>query len=153
MHLAKALVAVTALFVVAVTAPSSAQSGGRFLAGEILVKFRPGADANAKADAHRNGRGTQTAEIQRTRVQRVRVAAGDETGAVARYRRNPNVEYAEPNYLRRLPVLVDHGGPEVVPGDFHFKDQWALHNTGQQFYCFPFALGSSAFTAALPMPI
>ena len=105
------------------------------------MKFRPGADANAKADAHRNGRGTQTAEIQRTKVQRVRVAAGDETAAVARYRRNPNVEYAEPNYIRRLPVLIDHGGPEVVPGDFHFKDQWALHNTGQQFYCFPFVFG------------
>ena len=145
MHLAKGLVAVTALIVVAVTAPSSAQSRGRFLAGEILVKFRPGADANAKADAHRNGRGTQTAEIQRTRVQRVRVAAGDETDAVARYRRSPNVEYAEPNYIRRLPVLVDHGGPEVVPGDLHFKDQWALHNTGQQFYCFPFVFGEFCF--------
>ena len=141
MRLAKALVAVTALIVLAVTAPSSAQSRGSFVAGEILVKFRPGADANAKADAHRSGRGTQTAEIQRTKVQRVRVAAGDEAGAIARYRRNPNVEYAEPNYIRRLPVVIDHGGAQVVPGDVHFKEQWALHNTGQSFYCIPSIFG------------
>ena len=30
---------------------------------------------------------------------------------------------------------------QVVPGDFHFKEQWALHNTGQQFYCIPFPFG------------
>ena len=106
-----ALVAATALIVVAVTAPSSAQRGRPFVEGEIIVKFRSDADANAKAGVHRNGRGTQTAEIQRTKVQRVRVAAGDETAAIARYRRDPNVEYAEPNYIRRLPVIIDHGGP------------------------------------------
>ncbi len=148
MRLAKSLVAVTALVVVTVvaaTAPSSAQSGGPFVAGEILVKFRAGAETNAKAEAHRNGRGTQIAEIQRTKVQRVRVAAGDETGAIARYRRNPNVEYAEPNYVRRLPVLLDHGGPQVVPDDVHFREQWALHNTGQPFYCLPWIFGDLCF--------
>ena len=31
-----------------------------------------------------------------------------------------------------------HGaGAEVVPGDYHFGEQWALDNTGQGFYCFP----------------
>ena len=145
MRPATALVAVTALIVVTITAPSSAQSRRLFLPGEIIVKFRPGADAKTKADAHRNGRGTQTAEIQRTRVQRVRVAEGDEAAAIARYRRDPNVEYAERNHIRRLPVVIDHGGAAVVPGDFHFKDQWALHNTGQQFYCFPFVFGEFCF--------
>ena len=142
MRFTKALVAATALIVVALTGRSSAQSaGGPFVAGEIIVKFRPGADANAKADAHRNGRGTQTAEIQRTNVQRVRVGAGDEAGAIARYRRNPNVEYAERNYVRRLPVTIADGGPQVVPKDFYFREQWALHNTGQPFYCIPWVFG------------
>jgi len=36
------------------------------------VKVRAGGAANAKADAHRNGRGTQTAQMRRTNVQRVR---------------------------------------------------------------------------------
>jgi subtilisin family serine protease/subtilase family serine protease len=138
----KALVAATALIVVALTGRSSAQSpGGRFVAGEVIVKFRPDTNANAKADAHRNGRGTETAEIRRTNVQRVRVAAGDEAAAIARYRRNPNVEYAEPNYVRRLPVLIADGGPQVVPRDFYFREQWALHNTGQQFYCVAWIFG------------
>jgi hypothetical protein len=48
-RLAKALVALTALTVVAVTVPSSAQSRGPFVAGEILVKFRPGANANTRS--------------------------------------------------------------------------------------------------------
>ena len=141
LRLTKALAVATALIVAALTVRSTAQSPGPFVAGEIIVKFRPGADANAKADAHRNGRGAQTAEIQRTNVHRVRVAAGDEAGAIARYRRNPNVEYAERNYVRRLPVPIAHGGPQVVPGDFYFKEQWALHNTGQTFYCIPWIFG------------
>jgi subtilisin family serine protease len=28
-----------------------------------------------------------------------------------------------------------------VPADFHFDEQWALHNTGQEFYCFEFFPG------------
>ena len=78
MRFTKALVAATALIGVALTGRASAQAaGGRFVAGEIIVKFRPDTDTNAKADAHRNGRGTETAEIRRTNVQRVRVGAGD----------------------------------------------------------------------------
>jgi subtilisin family serine protease len=138
---AKVLVAATALIVVAVTAPFSAQSGRPAVPGEIIVKFRPGAGANGRSAAHRNGRGTETAGIQRTRVERVRVAAGDEAAAIARYRRDPNVEYAERNYIRRLPVTLADGGPRVIPQDFHFKEQWALQNTGQQFYCIPFPFG------------
>ena len=141
MRAAKVLVAATALIVVAVTVPFSAQSRRLAVPGEIIVKFRPGAGANARSAAHRNGRGTEIAGIQRTRVERVRVAAGDETAAIARYRRDPNVEYAERNYIRRLPVTLADGGPRVIPQDFHFEEQWALHNTGQQFYCIPFPFG------------
>jgi thermitase len=66
------------------------------------------------------------------------VTAGDEAGAIARYQRNPNVLYAERNFIRSVPEPLNHTpGTEVVPGDHMFKEQWALHNTGQQFYCFP----------------
>jgi subtilisin family serine protease/subtilase family serine protease len=126
------------LVVVALTARSSAQAppARRFVAGEVLVKFTPGADANARADAHRAARGLLDAEIQRTRVQRVRVPAGEELATIARYQRNPNVLIAEPNYVRSIPVtLAGGGGLEVVPGDYYFAEQWALDNTGQTFYC------------------
>lgn len=137
MRLSNALLALT-LVVFAFTVRTSAQTGnaGSFAAGEIIVKFRPGANANAKADAHRQNGGRQLDEIARTGVQLVAVSAGDETGAIARYRRNPNVLYAEPNFVRRIPTPISHDpGSEVMPGDYYFREQWALHNTGQLFYC------------------
>ena len=137
MRLRSTLIAVTAMIVVFANSSSAQTAGtGRFVAGEILVKFRPGAAAAAKADAHRMAGGRMVAEIARTGVQRVAVASGDEPGAINRYQRNPNVLYAEPNYIRRFPSLRAHSsGTEVVPGDHYFSEQWALHNTGQEFYC------------------
>jgi thermitase len=138
MRLIKTLVAV-ALLLSASTVRFAAQtpSAGPFVSGEVLVKFRPGASASAKADVHRVAGGTMLAEIARTGVQRVAVPAGDESAAIARYQRNPNVLYAEPNFIRRIPVVASHSsGSLVVPGDYHFDEQWALHNTGQEFYCF-----------------
>lgn len=143
MRLTKAF-AVAALLVFAFTARVSAQPPARsaFVQGEILVKFRPGANASAIANAHRQARGTLLNEVARTRVQLVGVPAGDESAAIGRYRRNPNVLYAEPNFVRRIPAPLSHTpGAEVVPGDFSFDEQWALHNTGQQFYCLPWITG------------
>ena len=112
------------------------------MAGEILVKFKPGVNAAARAAAHRAAGGSAVAEIQRTGVHRIRVAARNETAAIARYLRNPNVLYAEPNYVRRIPAPIAHGnGAAVVPGDHHFTEQWALDNTGQGFYCIDWPLG------------
>src|SRR5688572_2910749 len=135
----KALVAI-GLLVGVFFVRTSAQTGaaGPFVDGDILVKFRPGSNAVAKADAHRTAGGNPSAEISRTGVQRVRVAPGQELAAIARYRRNPNVVYAERNVVRRIPMPVAHdAGSPVVPGDHYFDEQWALHNTGQSFYCIP----------------
>jgi thermitase len=123
---------------------AQAPAAGRFVAGELVVKFRPGASANAKADAHRVAGGTRLNEIARTGLQRVAVRAGDEPGALQRYRRNPNVLYAEQNFVRSIPAPASHGaGTELVPGDHYFGEQWALHNTGQLFYCFPWIDGET----------
>src|SRR6185436_1267711 len=131
------VIAIT-LVIVALTVRSSAQTPGprRFVVGEVLVKFRPGVNANARAQAHRVARGVAAGEVERTRVQRVRVQAGEELDTIARYQRNPNVLLAEPNYVRSIPETLAHGdGTEVVPGDSYFHEQWALDNTGQEFYC------------------
>lgn len=142
------LVAVAALTVLVLTAPAAAQSTGgpRFVPGEILVKFRPGVAATAIADTHRQSGGTVLNEVARTRIHLVAVARGDEAGAIARYRRNPNVLYAEPHVVRGIPVPLTHGdGSQVLPGDYHFREQWALHNEGQQFFCFPWIGGQLCF--------
>src|SRR5512134_4184710 len=112
-RLNKALLAVTLIALIFSTGRSSAQRP-TFIGGEILVTFRPGAAASAKADAHRALGGSPAAEIQRTGLQRVIVAAGDELAAIERYRRNPNVLSAEPNFIRTIE------SDPLVPADYQF---------------------------------
>ena len=143
MRLIKAFVALT-LVAFALPARPSAQTqvAEPFVAGQILVKFRPGGSAAAKADGHRVAGGKVVGQIARTGVQLVAVQAGDESGAINRYRRDPNVLYAEPNFIRRVPTVANHAAAtEVVPRDHFFRQQWALHNTGQEFFCFPWIDG------------
>jgi thermitase len=137
MRLITALVTVTLVaFISAVRPSAQTPRSGPAVAGQILVKFRPGAAADEKADTHRGSRGTMLSEITRTGVQLVAVPAGDETAAIARYQRSPNVLYAERNFIRSIPRPMTHApGSNLVPGDFYFREQWALHNTGQLFYC------------------
>ena len=133
------VVALALISVIALPAAPLAQrstQGRAFVTGEIIVKFRPGLAASEKASAHRVAGGTSLGEIQRTGLQRIRVAAGEEAATIARYRRNPNVLYAEPNFVRTIPAPLAQGAAsEVVPGDYYFNEQWALNNTGQQFLC------------------
>jgi Fervidolysin N-terminal prodomain len=131
MRFHRAIVA-SALVAFAFTAHPSAQgpAARNVVAGELLVKFRPGVNDNAKTNTHRAAGGTRLNEIARTGLQRVRVTPGNETAAVARYRSNPNVLYAERNYVRTIPTPTSHTpGTELLPGDHYFKEQWALHNT------------------------
>jgi thermitase len=141
MRLIRALAA-SSLVVFALPARPSAQvpSSTHVVAAQILVKFKPGTSASTKADTHRAAGGRVLNEIVRTGVQLVGVAAGDEAGAIARYQRNPGVLYAERNYVRSLP-LATTAAAQVIPGDHFFREQWALHNTGQQFYCFAWLPG------------
>lgn len=133
-----ALSMVLALVLAVFPFPSADAATSPFVSGDILVQFMPGAAADVKADAHRQAGGAPVAEIARTGVQLVRVAAGQEDAFIARYRQNATVLFAEPNFLRSIPEPQSHGaGTEVVPGDSYFAQQWGLHNTGQGFYCSP----------------
>ena len=152
MRVSRVLVAV-ALAVSAVSVRFSAQTvnTASFVAGEILVKFRPGTPASARAEAHRQAQGIVLNEISRRGVVLVGIPGGDESAAISRYRRNPNVLYAEPNFIRRIPMLVSHTpGSEVLPGDYYFDEQWALHNTGQPFYCIPWIGGELCLYVGTP---
>lgn len=44
--------------------------------------------------------------------------------------KNPNVEYAEPNYIAHVFADLD-GGEPADPNDTYFDNQWALDNDGQ----------------------
>lgn len=89
---------------------------------EILVKFKPGTPASVIAQVHRENKGAVKDEIGGIGVQVVKIK-GDVLGKVKSYGPNPNVEYAEPNYIAR--ALGE------FPNDFHFGKQWGMNNDGQ----------------------
>ncbi len=104
--------------------------------GELVVGFAPGAAAVARAQAHAQAGAQVVRTMDAIAAQVVSVGADTETRALVAYRQNPNVRYAELNYLR--PVIIPDEGSEpwpYQPGttlDF-FNEQWGLHNTGQAF--------------------
>ena len=108
-----------------------------FADDRVLVKFRPGIAAAEIGRAHRVAGGRVLDEIPAIGVHVVKVPKGSVPDRVARYTRNPNVEYAEPDYYRVL-VIPDEGndpGPDaggIVAGREYFEEQWGLNNTGQQ---------------------
>ena len=97
----------------------------RYVPGEILVKFKDAASSlgiksiDVDGEHHEikafsvNGRAMHQYKLDGT-------LSVDE--AVAKYRSNPAVEYAEPNYLYRT---------KAIPNDAKFETLWGLHNTGQ----------------------
>ncbi|MCI0657637.1 MAG: S8 family serine peptidase, partial [Acidobacteria bacterium] len=94
----------------------------RYADSEILIKFRPSTSAldRSSAMAEVNGRVRRTFN---SGAQQWRLGPGQSVErALERMKKNPRVEYAEPNY-----VIV----PVAVPDDSLFPDQWALRNTGQ----------------------
>jgi subtilisin family serine protease len=63
-------------------------------------------------------------EIRSIRVHQIKLPSGwSVEQGVEFYRRNPNVEYAEPNYRRHAKA--------TTPDDPSFSNLWGLNNTGQ----------------------
>ncbi|MCA8948114.1 MAG: S8 family serine peptidase [Planctomycetes bacterium] len=103
-----------------VLAPALAAQG-RFAAGDVLVRPRPGhaADVGAAVQAA----GLEVAETDAiSGVLRVSVPAGSEQRWVEELGALAAVDYAERNGL---------GGGGLVPNDTFFGEQWHLRNTGQ----------------------
>ncbi len=103
----------------------SAAGSGEYVSGQILVKFRSGANAASVASA--NG-GSLKAEIL-DRLFVMNVPAGRELNLVAALSHNPNVEFAEPDYIRTygLPCSL---GDCVAPLDTYFGYKWDHNNDG-----------------------
>jgi thermitase len=104
-----------------------------FAPDRVLVHFKPGTAASEIGKAHRQAGGHSLKVIPGIDVQVVEVPAGTVLNTLARYRANPNVVYAEPDYYRVL-IIPDEedytplfGGPDRD----YFQEQWGLNNTGQ----------------------
>lgn len=90
---------------------------------EILVKFKPGVPAAAARQVHRK-HGTSVLSVSKKgKFKRLRVPGGKRVEEmVAAYRRDPAVEYAEPNYLAHA---------LFVPNDTYYSYQWHLDSASK----------------------
>ena len=94
-----------------------------FVPGEVLVRFKKGTTRAKIRALHSNLRAREFKRIERIRVRRIKfpldISVKD---AVAHYKLDPNVEYAEPNYILHFTAM---------PDDPNIGELWGLHNTGQ----------------------
>jgi hypothetical protein len=100
--------------------------GGGFVASQIVARFQAGAAASAVAGAH--GASVREALLL-PHLFLLEVPAGREHAIAAALSRNPNVVYAEPNWILST-------GPCVPPAcaainDVFWGRKWDLHNSGQ----------------------
>ena len=97
---------------------------GKYKEGELLVKFKSGVVTTSSLKIHQRVGASVTKKFTVVpNLELVILPQGQPVkDAVIKYMSDPNVEYAEPNYIRRVAVL---------PNDTYFPQQWALHNIGQ----------------------
>ncbi len=102
---------------------SSAQSAS-YHPERLLVRFRPHAGALARQAAHAAAGVRQTLKEYRVvgGLYLVEVSGDKLPAAVAAYRNDPNVSYAQLDHVIRI---------AVTPNDTFFEQLWGLHNTGQ----------------------
>jgi thermitase len=124
--------------------------GPAFLDSQVLVGFQPGTPASARSDAHHQAGGQVQKNLDPIGVELVAVAAGTVSQSIAAYQRNPNVRFAEPNYVRVmiLPVEGKDPPPPFGTGIDYLKEQWGLNNTGQSFSYDPLTGALGAITGA-----
>lgn len=114
----------------AVLADSSGELPGspetwEYVPGEILVKFTPGAARSEIAEANR---ARVRNELAVERIWLLEVEPGEELEVANNLQMNPNVEFAEPNYI--YSVIPCETGDCTAPDDLLFGAKWDLHNTG-----------------------
>jgi MYXO-CTERM domain-containing protein len=97
--------------------------------GEVIVKYRSGAVSTEAVNGRigamsiRRLSGLQNTEL-------VKLPEGMSVSeAVRMYMSDPDVEYAEPNYIRHI--------QSTIPDDTYFSQQWALHNMGNTMNSVP----------------
>ncbi len=104
--------------------------------GQVIVGFQPGTRGQAKAELHRQAGARALLALEQIGAVLVEVQPGRVPDAIAFYTKNPNVRYAEPNYLRPL-VLPNEGqdpNPPFGLGIDYLEEQWYLDNYGQAFF-------------------
>ena len=99
----------------------TAPDGRLTRAGSLLVRFKSGADQNARRGAHQRAGAAKAERTRLPEIVRVHLPPGGGRAAVARalaeYRKDPEVESAEPE------LVVRRTG---TPNDPRFAEQWGM---------------------------
>jgi thermitase len=99
-----------------------APDGREMGSGRIVVKFKPGANQTVRADTHRVAGAATTEAMRLPETVVAKVPAGTVNQALAAYRARPDVEWAEPDYVRRA---------TTAPNDPDFvAQQWNVQKIG-----------------------
>jgi thermitase len=115
--LAIALVAAAAVPVSAQEPPRQPPPAGRFAAGRILVKFKPGVGGLSAQRTLTAQSLSVAGSVPSLDVLKVSVKPGQELAEVAALRGDPNVLYAEPDYIALA---------QTIPNDPYYDIQWGL---------------------------
>ena len=107
---------------------ASIPEGAEYVPGEALVMFKTGASSSSASLAAASVNASDHrvfAALSRTVGKQVVLVRSPGTATeelIARLMSMPDVEAAEPNYIRRVFA--------TVPNDTYFGNQWGLYNTG-----------------------
>ncbi len=95
-----------------------------YVKDEILVKFKPSVSFEQIEATIVSYKSKKIKRIPRINVYQIRIPSEYTVEEMVRaFKANPNVEFAEPNYIAHL---------TVTPNDDFFEYQYALHNEGQE---------------------
>lgn len=105
-------------------APMSRAQRIKYKSDELLVKFKAGTSDQSSKSVHGRRGGALLKEFPRLRLHHVKLKKGMSLEeALKEYRAEPEVEYAEPNFVYSI---------KQQPDDPIFGEQWALQNLRQE---------------------
>ena len=108
----------------------------KFVAAEVLVKFKSNVTAQRQQDTTTNLGGRSFAPVgKKLKIAKIELQEGsDVIAAIQAYQTDPNVEYAQPNYIYHA---------AAIPNDASYGQLWGMNNTGQ-------VISNPAYTANNP---
>ncbi len=102
--------------------PIDKKFSAEFMPGEVLVKFKEGATEGRINALHSTLQAREIRRIEPIGVRGIKLPSDISVKeAVAHYKMDPNVKYAEPNYIIHFTAM---------PTDPAFGELWGLHNAG-----------------------
>ncbi len=93
--------------------------GAAYKPGELIIKYREGAVASASDKLHRRHGSQKISEFKMYRLEHLKVKAGQSVQeAITAFEADPDVSYAEPNYIVHK---------MVVPYDTYWNNLWGMN--------------------------